>query len=169
MFCLDRARRRSNCRPKEDGPGQAVLSSSSHSTAHTGTNAGSVVVNASIRPPPPTTGVSRAFVRMHRPLTSMFGWRFLCLWGQFVGTYSASAYAAYAERRACERPAHCGFAVEIGSGEALHRHVLCVPMHLPYSMAWPGTRGWWASSARSGAPVRTDFPSPEDTSARRSD
>jgi hypothetical protein len=33
-------------------------------------------------------------LRMHRPLTSTFGRRFLCLWGQFVGTYSAFAYAA---------------------------------------------------------------------------
>jgi hypothetical protein len=47
-------------------------------------------------PPPPSTGVFRAFLRMHRPLTSMFGRRLLCLWGQFVGTYSALAYAAYA-------------------------------------------------------------------------
>ena len=45
-------------------------------------------------PPPPSTGVFRAFLRMHRPLTSMFGRRLLCLWGQFVGTYSALAYAA---------------------------------------------------------------------------
>jgi hypothetical protein len=85
-----------HCRLEKDGPGQAVLSSSSHRTARTGTIAGSVVVNASIRPPPPNTGVFRAFLRMHRPLTSMFGRRFLCLWGQFVGTYSALAYAACA-------------------------------------------------------------------------
>jgi len=42
-------------------------------------------------PPPPSTGVLSAFLRMRRPLTSMFGWRLLCLWGQFVGTYSAVA------------------------------------------------------------------------------
>ena len=52
VLALHRARIRSNFRPKEDGAGQPVLSSSRHSTARTGTIAGSVVVNASIRPPP---------------------------------------------------------------------------------------------------------------------
>ena len=47
-----------------------------------------------ILPPPPSTGVLGAFLRMHRPLTSMFGRRLLRLLGQFVGTYSALAYAA---------------------------------------------------------------------------
>jgi hypothetical protein len=47
-----------------------------------------------ILPPPPSTGVFRAFLRTNSPLTSMFGWRLLCLWGPFLGTYSALAYAA---------------------------------------------------------------------------
>ena len=82
-------------------------------------------------PPPPSTGVFRAFLRMHRPLTSMFGRRLLCLWGQFVGTYSALAYAACAGWRGRERPVRCGFAAEAGSGGAVHRHALCMPMQLP--------------------------------------
>jgi hypothetical protein len=48
-----RARRWSNCRPTEDGLSQAVLSSSNHSTARTGTISGSVLVNASVGTPPP--------------------------------------------------------------------------------------------------------------------
>jgi hypothetical protein len=67
-------------------------------------------------PPPPSTGVFRAFVRMHRLLTSTFGRRLLCLWGQFVGTYSALAYAAYARWRGRERPVRCGFATEVPTG-----------------------------------------------------
>ena len=47
-----------------------------------------------ILPPPPSTDAFGASLRTHRPLTSMFGRRLLCLWGQFVGTYSALAYAA---------------------------------------------------------------------------
>ena len=34
-----------------------------------------------VKPPPPSTGVLRASLRMHRPLTSTFGRRPLCLWG----------------------------------------------------------------------------------------
>jgi hypothetical protein len=45
-------------------------------------------------PPPPSRGIFRAFLRTHKPLTSTFGRRLLGLWGQFVGTYSALAYAA---------------------------------------------------------------------------
>ena len=78
-------------------------------------------------------GVFERLLRTHRPLTSMFGRRLLCLWGLFVGSYSALAYAAYARWRGRGRPARCGFAVKVGSGEALHRHALCMPMHLPYS------------------------------------
>ncbi len=37
-------------------------------------------------PPPPRFGVFRAFLRMHRPLTSMFRSATCRLWGQFVGT-----------------------------------------------------------------------------------
>jgi hypothetical protein len=59
--------------------------------------------------PPPIRGVLRARLRMHRPLTSMFGRRHQCLWGQFVGTCSAPAYAACAGWRGRERPACCGF------------------------------------------------------------
>ena len=61
----------------------------------------------------------------------MFGRRLLCLWGQFVGTYSALAYAAYAGWRERERPVRCGFAAEAGVGGALHGHALCMPMQLP--------------------------------------
>lgn len=64
-------------------------------------------------PPPLSTGVFRASLRMHRPLTSKFGRRLLCLRGQFVGTYSALAYAAQAGWRGRERPARCGFADEV--------------------------------------------------------
>jgi hypothetical protein len=69
-------------------------------------------------PPPPSTGVFRAFLRTHRPLTSMFGRWLLCLWGQFVGTYSALAYAAYAGWRERERPVRCGFATEMRIGRS---------------------------------------------------
>ncbi len=65
-------------------------------------------------PPPPSTGVSRALLRMHRPLTSMFGRRPVCLWGQFVGTYSVLAYAAYEGWRERERSVRCDFAFEVG-------------------------------------------------------
>ena len=41
-------------------------------------------------------GRVRAFLRTHRPLTSTFGRRLVRLWGEFVGTYSAPAYAACA-------------------------------------------------------------------------
>ena len=75
---------------------------------------------------------------MHRPLTSRFGRRLLCFWGQFVGTYSALAYAACAGWREGERPVRCGFAFEVGVGSALHRHAQCVPMQLPYSTLLPG-------------------------------
>ena len=61
----------------------------------------------------------------------MFGRRLLCLWGQFVGTYSALAYAAYAGWRERERPVRCGCAAEVRVGGALHRHALCMPMPLP--------------------------------------
>ena len=69
-------------------------------------------------PPPPSMGVSRAFLRMHRALTSMFGRRLLRLWGQFVGTYSAFAYAACARGRRRERPAPCGFPTEARVGRS---------------------------------------------------
>jgi hypothetical protein len=67
-----------------------------------------------ILPPPPSRGDFLASLRTHRPLTSTFGQRLLCLWGQFVGTYSALAYAAYAGWRGGGRPARCDFAVEVG-------------------------------------------------------
>ena len=82
-------------------------------------------------PPPPSKADFRTSLRMHRPLTSMFGRRLLCFWGQFVGTYSALAYAAQAGWRERERPVRCGFAFEVGWGGALHRHALCMPMQLP--------------------------------------
>ncbi len=78
--------------------------------------AGAVGRGFAAKPPPPSTGVSRASLRMQRPLTSMLGRRPLCLWGQFVGTYSALAYAAYAGWRERERPVRCGFAFEVGVG-----------------------------------------------------
>jgi hypothetical protein len=77
-------------------------------------------------PPPPITGVFRAFLRMHRPLTSMFGRRLLRLWGQFVGTCSALAYAAYAGWRGRWRCIRCGFAVEVG---VRPRSAWACPMH----------------------------------------
>jgi hypothetical protein len=46
----------------------------------------------------------------------MFGWWLLCLWGQFMGAYSALAYAAYAGWRTRERPVRCGFAAEVPTG-----------------------------------------------------
>jgi hypothetical protein len=52
---------------------------------------------------------------MHSPLTSVFGRRLLCLWGQFVGTCSALAYA-WVRWRGRERPARCGFATEMRVG-----------------------------------------------------
>jgi hypothetical protein len=88
--------------------------------------------NATV-PPPPSTGVFRASLRMHRPLTSMFGRRLLRLLGQFVGTYSVLAYAACARWSGSERPARCGFAVEVGSGEALRTHAQGVRMQVPHS------------------------------------
>ena len=80
-------------------PGQAGLSLSNHSTARTGTIAGSVVVNASIRPPPPLAAGSRAPLHMRKPLTSSFRLAVCRLWGLFVGTYSTSAYAGLAGRQ----------------------------------------------------------------------
>ena len=53
--------------------------------------------------------------------------------GTVCGDLLSLAYAAHAEWRGRERPARCGFAVEVGSGEALHRHALYMPTHLPYS------------------------------------
>jgi hypothetical protein len=49
----------------------------------------------------------------------MFGRRLLRLWGQFVGTYSALAYAAYAGWRGRERPVRCGFATEVWVGRSV--------------------------------------------------
>ncbi len=49
----------------------------------------------------------------------MFGRRPLCFWGQFVGTYSALAYAAYAGRRRRERPVRCAFAPEASVGRTV--------------------------------------------------
>lgn len=49
----------------------------------------------------------------------MFGRRLLCLWGQFVGTYSALAYAAYAGWRGRERPIRCGFVMEVWVGRSV--------------------------------------------------
>lgn len=69
--------------------------------------------------PRPSTGVFRAFLRMHRPLTSTFGRRLLCLWGLFMGTYSAFAYAAYARWRGRERPVRCGFAAKARVGRSV--------------------------------------------------
>ncbi len=73
-------------------------------------------VRAGPEPPPPSMGVLRASLRMHRPLTSMSGRRLLCFWGQFVGTYSALAYAACAGWRERERPVRCAFATEASVG-----------------------------------------------------
>ena len=42
-------------------------------------------------PPPPSTGVFRAFLHTRRPLTSMFGSAACRLWGEFVGSYSTPA------------------------------------------------------------------------------
>ncbi len=61
-------------------------------------------------PPPPSKGVFRAFLRMHRPLTSTFGRRFLCLWGQFMGTYSTSAQGKRAARKGTIGATRWGFA-----------------------------------------------------------
>jgi hypothetical protein len=63
-------------------------------------------------PPPPSKRVFRALLHMHKPLTSIFGQRLVGLWGQFVGTYSALAYAAHAGWRGRGRPVRCGIAAE---------------------------------------------------------
>ena len=55
----------------------------------------------------------RAFLPMRRPLASMFGRGLLCLWGQFVGTYSALAFAAYAGWRGGGRPHWHAYAVAL--------------------------------------------------------
>lgn len=60
-------------------------------------------------------GVFRALLRMHRPLTSMFGRRLVGLWGEFVGTYSAFACAGW---RGDERPVRCGFLTEMRVGRS---------------------------------------------------
>jgi hypothetical protein len=102
---LSRARRRGCvCRADQPAPLAPLRSS----------------VATSRRPPAtkPSRGAFRAFLRMHRPLTSMFGRRLLCLWGQFVGTYSALAYAACAGGRGRERPVHCGFAAKAWVGRS---------------------------------------------------
>ena len=49
----------------------------------------------------------------------MFGRRLLCLWGQFVGTYSTLAYAAYAGWRGRERLVRCGFATGVRGGRSV--------------------------------------------------
>ena len=65
----------------------------------------------------------------------MFGRRLLCLWGQFVGTYSALAYAAYAGWRGRERPVRCGFAVE-----TLGRAERCIGMPCACLCSCPAQR-----------------------------
>jgi hypothetical protein len=91
-----------------------------------------------IPPPPPSIGASRGFLRTHRPLTSTFGRRLLCLWGQFSGTCSAvrtqpmrGGADASGRHAAVSRS-------RFGLSQALHRHALCMPMQLPYSKVVQG-------------------------------
>ena len=49
----------------------------------------------------------------------MFGRRLLCFWGQFVGTYSALAYAAHAAWGERTRLVRCGFATETSVGRTV--------------------------------------------------
>ncbi len=125
MFCLHCAWRWSNCRPKEDDPGQTALSSSSHNTARTGTIAGSVVVNASIRPPPPLKRWSARLVHREQAPDQRFRARtevedrgFSRL---FLGTYSALPYAAPCRVAPRTRPVRCYFAVESSVEVTMHR------------------------------------------------
>ena len=92
----------------------------------------SSVVTSQSTPPPSRTAFP-ALLRMHKPLTSMFGRRLLCLWGQFVGTCSHLAYAAHAGWRGHERSVRWGFVTSERVGGPVRRHALRMPTHLPYS------------------------------------
>ena len=110
-------------------------------------------MRAGPEPPPPSTGALRASLRMHRPLTSVFGRRLLCFWGQFVGTYSVPAYAAYAGWRERKRPLRCGFATEARVG----RSVAWACTGHAYAVALlSAPPGWWRRSSRCA--VRTCRP-----------
>jgi hypothetical protein len=61
-------------------------------------------------PPSPSTGAFRAYVRMHRPLTSTFGSAACRLWGEFVGSYSTPAWGNKAARQGTGGPTRCEFA-----------------------------------------------------------
>ena len=65
-------------------------------------------------------------------LTSSFGSAACRLWGLFVGTYSTRAYAAYAGWREASGPHAALTRLEAAKREALRRHALCMPTHLPY-------------------------------------
>ena len=96
-------------------------------------------------PPPPSTGVFRVFLRTHRPLTSTFGRRLLCLWGQFVGSYSTSAQGKKAARQGTPRRHAGGSLLEVGGERLLRGGCLCSAMNLHYSRTRRGARTSWAS------------------------
>ena len=113
---------------------QAALFTSNHSTASTGTVAGSVVTNAQIRPPPPLTRWSARLVfRAQAPdqpfLVRVRSCRFS---GPFIGTYSPVPYAAPSRVAPRTRPVGCAFAVESSVGAPLHGQHQACPGQVPY-------------------------------------
>jgi hypothetical protein len=75
----------------------------------------------------------RASLHTHKPLTSIFGRRLLRLWGQFVGTYSALAYAAGDVRGGADAggPYAAGSWPRRGRVKRLHRLAQGMRMQLP--------------------------------------
>jgi hypothetical protein len=81
----------------------------------------------------------RAPLRMHRPLISMFGRRPPCLWGEYVGPCSTSAYAVWAMRQGMGASASCKFARRGGRRQLAAQ---CLP--------WAALCGLLDDTSRSG-------------------
>jgi hypothetical protein len=60
-------------------------------------------------PPPLSVAAFGCLLHTHKPLTSSSRSAVCRLWGQFVGTYSTCAYAAYAGRQGTAEATRCGF------------------------------------------------------------